>query len=450
MSAATSAISTNPGPPPDRIVIINDASVARGGATGLALLSAKLFRARGLSVTYITGDGGPGDAHRDLDGVDVIAFARGHILTEARSKAMIRGLYDFGVHRDLGAWIVKNDTPRTIYHLHGWSKSLSPSVLHALSSVGARTVVHAHDFFLTCPTGGYFNYGAQTPCELKPLGVKCLTTHCDRRSYVHKVWRSARLGALAATGARLKAARYLAVHPNMTPLLVKGGLPADRVFGFRNPSTAWRSDRVPAEANQMFLFVGRLERDKGVLFLAEACRRAEVPLTLVGDGELNDDLARDYPEVVRLGRKTPAELSEIVRDARALVLLSTGREPYGLVYFEAGMSGLPLVSTQFAMAAEELGAEEIALIVNPFDVDEIAATLRRLASDDALAARMSATAFSKSAALTYTPDAWIDALLKHYDETLAQAGGAGVASRSPGSPDARSEPTEAAHQKAEL
>ena len=34
-----------------RIVILNDASVARGGATGLALLSIRLLRARGFEVT---------------------------------------------------------------------------------------------------------------------------------------------------------------------------------------------------------------------------------------------------------------------------------------------------------------------------------------------------------------------------------------------------------------
>ncbi len=43
---------------PDRIVLINDASVARGGATGLAVLAAELLRARGHSVAFLSGDGG--------------------------------------------------------------------------------------------------------------------------------------------------------------------------------------------------------------------------------------------------------------------------------------------------------------------------------------------------------------------------------------------------------
>ncbi|MGO7209469.1 glycosyltransferase family 1 protein, partial [Rhizobium ruizarguesonis] len=40
----------------DRVVIIDDYSVARGGATALAVLSAKLFRGLDIPVTYICGD----------------------------------------------------------------------------------------------------------------------------------------------------------------------------------------------------------------------------------------------------------------------------------------------------------------------------------------------------------------------------------------------------------
>ena len=40
----------------ERLVIVNDFSVARGGATALALLEAELFARRGLPITFIAGD----------------------------------------------------------------------------------------------------------------------------------------------------------------------------------------------------------------------------------------------------------------------------------------------------------------------------------------------------------------------------------------------------------
>jgi hypothetical protein len=49
----------------DHIVVINDLSVPKGGATALALASASAFRARGYRVTFVTGDDGDNPALRD-------------------------------------------------------------------------------------------------------------------------------------------------------------------------------------------------------------------------------------------------------------------------------------------------------------------------------------------------------------------------------------------------
>ena len=46
----------------DRVVVLNDSTSALGGATGLAIVSALAFRARGYPVTFITGDAGANPA----------------------------------------------------------------------------------------------------------------------------------------------------------------------------------------------------------------------------------------------------------------------------------------------------------------------------------------------------------------------------------------------------
>jgi hypothetical protein len=38
----------------------------------------------------------------------------------------------------VAAWIAQHDTPRTVYHLHGWLQILSPAVLHAAAPVRDR------------------------------------------------------------------------------------------------------------------------------------------------------------------------------------------------------------------------------------------------------------------------------------------------------------------------
>src|SRR5262245_17529425 len=104
---------------PQKIVVINDASVARGGATGLALLSIRLMRARGLAVTYICGDAGQNEELAAL-GVDVVSLGGRHLLAQGKLSAFVGGLYNEQARRMLAQWISANDTPDTIYHVHGW------------------------------------------------------------------------------------------------------------------------------------------------------------------------------------------------------------------------------------------------------------------------------------------------------------------------------------------
>src|SRR5688500_18996425 len=63
----------------DRVVILNDSSVAKGGATDLAILSAKMLRMRGISVVFISG-GEADDGVLAAEGIEMMALREPHIL----------------------------------------------------------------------------------------------------------------------------------------------------------------------------------------------------------------------------------------------------------------------------------------------------------------------------------------------------------------------------------
>ncbi|MDQ0391444.1 glycosyltransferase family 4 protein [Labrys monachus] len=404
---------------PGRVVVINDASFARGGATGIALSSAELLQARGVDVTFISGDSGEQAAalgHR----FEIVPLGGTHILGGPRVKAALDGLYNGAAERFLAAWIARNDTPDTVYHLHGWSKVLSPSIFRALKPVAPRLVVNAHDFFLVCPNGGFFNFRTEKPCDLAPMSLACLGTNCDRRHYAHKLWRSARQGVRRLLSDLGRSdSTILAVHEGMLPHLARGGLAGARLRALRNPAAPWRSQRIEAERNRTFVFVGRLESDKGPDLLAAAARKAGVPLKIIGGGPLDAMLASDYPEAERVGWKTRAEIVEEIADVRALVMPSRYREPFGLVAMEALTSGLPIVVPSYAMLAQDVTEGGFGLACDPHDVDALAGALGRLAADDALLAQMSLRAHREAHRLAPTQAEWTDALLGLYADLLA-------------------------------
>jgi len=108
-------------PQPDRIVVVNDISVARGGATALALRSALELRARGHEVTFLTGDNG-GNAELEAAGIEIVGVGQERLLASSPAKALINGLYNGAAARIVDDWIARRDTPATVYHLHGWAQ----------------------------------------------------------------------------------------------------------------------------------------------------------------------------------------------------------------------------------------------------------------------------------------------------------------------------------------
>jgi glycosyltransferase involved in cell wall biosynthesis len=405
-----------------RIVVINDASSAFGGATGLALLSIRLCRARGIDVTFIVGDSGD-NAEPTALGAEVVPVGGRQLMKETPLVAATRGIYNLAANRTLRSWIASRDTPSTIYHVHGWSKILSPSIFDALQPVASRTVVHAHDFFLACPNGGFMDYVAGRPCSRVPLSFDCLKTNCDKRSYAQKMWRVARQIALKKCfDGQSHGAKILMIHERMADLLIQSGYPRDQLVTVRNPVTGFTVKRIPVERNRTIYFVGRVEAEKGVEDALAAAKRAKVPLKVIGDGPMRSRLSKAFPDVQFLGWSSRERMADLLADARALVMPSRYPEPYGLVAAEASQSGLPIVLSASAFLAQEVVDKGIGFSCNTQDADALSALLARVDGMSAVEIRaMSQRAFSNVARLSNSPDRWAEELLAIYQERISAA-----------------------------
>lgn len=400
-----------------RIVVINDSSVAKGGATGLALASALAFRQRGLEVTLLTGDQGA-NAELTEAGVEVVALGQDRLMSSPMHQVLFSALYNRAAKDMVSGWIAANDAPGTVYHLHGWAQILSPSVFQALKPVAGRLVLSAHDFFLVCPNGAYAFLNTGAVCPLTPMSVACIGSNCDRRSYAHKLWRVARQAVRQLVfDLKRHAPPVLAIHESMRAYLVRGGMPDAAVRTLPNPVRAFLAERAPVENNREFLFIGRLEDGKGPDLAAAAARRAGVQLRIIGDGPMREMLELQYPEVIFSGRKSWEEIGPLARQARALVMPSRYPEPYGLVAAEALWSGLPVIAAETAFLAPDIVAAGAGYACNPRDEEALGEAMRRLMDDD-LARTFSIQAFENTRGIGLSPEAWIDGLLAAYKDRI--------------------------------
>jgi len=406
--------------PPGRVVILNDSSVARGGATGLALMSARMLHARGHEVTFISGDAGDEGALA-AQGIRLVPMGGKLLLDARRAEAVRNGIYNRGLGARIGADIADHDTADTVYHLHGWSRILSPAVFDALRPVAARTFVHAHDYFLACPNGIYFDYRRGEPCPRTPLSMSCLGTHCDRRAYAHKLWRVLRQRALRrAFSMEAPWAGILSLGPWMTEPLTRAGLPERLIVPVTNPAGSFTSERVLAETGDRLCFTGRTETGKGVRTLCAAARIAGVKLRVIGDTALQPDLPAAFPEVEFTGWVDPSGIGTQLQDCRAIVVPSRYPEPFGLVAAEASRSGLPVLISDVMPLAQEVAARGLGFAIDSRSPEALAPSLRRIMEmPDPSTREISTRAFAATETFSLSPDQWIDALEGHYARALA-------------------------------
>jgi len=134
-----------------------------------------------------------------------------------------------------------------------------------------------------------------------------------------------------------------------------------------------------------FLFVGRLERIKGLDDVIPVFRDFPgADLVIAGDGTYGETLrgiAAGAPNVRFLGRVAPADLARWYAHAVALVVPSVCFETFGIILIESMRRGTPVVARRigpFPEIVEASGGGEL------FDgPDDLRACLRRLVSDPA-------------------------------------------------------------------
>jgi glycosyltransferase involved in cell wall biosynthesis len=158
-----------------------------------------------------------------------------------------------------------------------------------------------------------------------------------------------------------------------------------------------------------FLYVGRLDPEKGLDVLLRAFERVPGELVIVGGGTEEAALRAQAPERVRfLGRLDRDELVPHYAAADVFVLPSRS-EPWGMVLNEAAAAGLPLVATEGVGAARDLVEHGVnGFRVPAGDEEALAAALRRLAEDERF--RADAGRRSRELVRAFTPEAWAGAV----------------------------------------
>jgi glycosyltransferase involved in cell wall biosynthesis len=155
------------------------------------------------------------------------------------------------------------------------------------------------------------------------------------------------------------------------------------------------ADATSPHDRPYFLFVGRLERIKGLDDVIPLFREyPDADLLVAGDGqhgEVLEGLAADSPRVRFLGRVAPDALPRYYRHALALIVPSVCFETFGIIIIEAFRHGIPVVARRLGPFPEIIEAAGGGVL---FETNsELLAALRRIQDDESRRREMGRAGF---------------------------------------------------------
>ena len=263
------------------VVICADHASVNGGQAKVAIESAIGLKRVGARPIFFAA-AGPVDPRLAAAGVEVVCLDQNDLLgNPSRAAAARQGIWNARAAAALGEVLAETPRERTVVHVHGWARALSPSIVAPLRAAGLPTVYTIHEYFLFCPNGGFYNYPRGEVCKLKPLSLGCLATDCDARNYARKLWRFGRLYAARRWLHMAEAfADYICISDYQAEI-VRPHLPEGaRLHRLSNPVDAEDLGPKAAPASGDLIFVGRLSPEKGPALFAQAAARLGVAADL--------------------------------------------------------------------------------------------------------------------------------------------------------------------------
>jgi len=304
-----------------------------------------------------------------------------------------------------------------VIHYHNISLLGGPAVLGFGDAIKLFTLT---TYWLICPTHFLWKFNREI-CEQKEC-LKCMISY---GKLPVQFWRCLNLRDKMLKNVDSLIVQTMFVKRRHIEEGIKARfdwIPVFALSPYQENTIVEEESTVPNPKNftPYFLYVGRLEFNKGVHVLIEAYtkKRRKSKLLIVGDGPYSQTLklqARENPNIVFLGQIPPEKLGLFYRKALALVIPSLWPEIITLVVIEAMAHGIPVITTGNGGLMEVVDGNKAGIIYG--ELDELVDALDRIEDNRDLRRQLAANA-SSAYQKYYTPEAHLQRYYGLIDEFL--------------------------------
>jgi glycosyltransferase involved in cell wall biosynthesis len=329
-------------------------------------------------------------------------------------------VWNTSAYRELRT-IIRRERPDVV-HFHNTLPLVSPAGYYAAKAEGVPVIQTLHNYRLLCPVALFFRDGRV--CE------DCMGKAVPWPGVVHGCYRGSRAasGVIATMLTVHRALRtwtemvdvYVALTEFARNKFIEGGLPAGKIVV--KPNFVAPDPGRGQGGGGYALFVGRLapEKGTGTMLAAWDRLRTRVPLKIVGEGPLKDQVVRvaaKRSDVEWLGHRPVADVHALMRKADMLVFPSQWYETFGRVAAEAFAAGTPVIAANIGAVAELVEHGRTGLKFRPGDPEDLVTQVEWALSHSAELRRMREEVRAEFEA-KYTAERNYRALMEIYEAAL--------------------------------
>lgn len=307
-----------------------------------------------------------------------------------------------------------------IVHLHNVSPLISPPVIRVAKAAGVPVVQRVHNYEHTCVSGAHFRDGHQCDdCLGRRIAYPAIEHGCYRGSRPVSVAKVLAETAHRSTWRMVD--KFLVHTPFMASRLLTAGIDQKQITVLS--PYAPDPGEPTTSPGENFLFLGRLEEGKGIIFLLDAwrsrTRRDGRRLRIVGIGPLVDQVGArvlNEDDVDYLGYVERSQLiSELQRCGVVLVPSLYYEAGLPLVAMEAMAHGRPIMVNRGTSFASTV-SDEFGWCIEP-TVDSWSKSIDAITQDSVKARGLAAR---KHYVETCSPSAAATSLIKIYENLLGR------------------------------
>lgn len=241
-----------------------------------------------------------------------------------------------------------------VVHVHNFFPLLSPSIFYACKSLKIPVVFTLHNYRTICPTALLMYNGKVTEQSIDKSPWWAVSKKVYRNSFLATFLLTLMIVVHKKIGTWQKVVdQFIVLTEFARKKFISAGFPADKISIKCNFVDIGLQESAYLRSNK-FLYVGRVSPEKGIHILADLVENtsSNFQLNVVGDGPLVGSL-KSLTSIHLLGKKSPDEVSELMRQHFALIMPSIWYEGFPMTLVEAYANGLPVIASRIG-ALEEL------------------------------------------------------------------------------------------------